>query len=134
MHNLDAGFKATIYEGGSFNLFADVKYRFLEKPLMISGDVGTLISFGTNGLYLMALAGNDNIYTGLKAVFVYIQPNSTQPILNDEDDFYIPKNAVGFVFGGGIGSSLKILPELNVYFDKGYEPMYLFSCGIKLDF
>ncbi len=133
MHNMDAGFKATIYEGGSFNLFADAKYRFLERPFMISGDVGTLISFRTNGLYLMALAGNDNIYTGLKAVFIHEQPNSTQPILNEENDAYIPKNSFGVVFGGGIGSSVKIIPELNVYFSKGYEPMYLFSCGIKLD-
>lgn len=132
-HNLDAGFKATVYEGGSFNLFADVKYRFLERPLMISGDVGTLISFRTNGLYLMALAGNDNIYTGLKAMFIHEQPNSTQPILNDEVDFYIPKNSFGMVFGGGIGSSLKIVPELSIYLSKGYEPVYLLSCGIRLE-
>lgn len=113
-HNMYFGFKTTVYEGGSFNLFADVKYRFLERPFMISGDVGTLISFRTNGLYLLALAGNDNIYTGLKAMFIHEQPSSTQTILNDEDTAFIPKNAVGFVLGGGIGSFVKIIPELNV--------------------
>ncbi|MBN2364344.1 hypothetical protein JXL83_09455 [candidate division WOR-3 bacterium] len=133
-HNLDFGCKATIYEGGAFNLFSDVKYRFFETPVMISGDVGALVSFRTNGLYLMALAGNDNIYTGIKAMFVHEQPNSTQP-MPAEDTAYIPKNPLGLVLGGGISSfiNIKIVPELNVYFSEGYEPMYLFSCGIRLD-
>ncbi|MBN1151306.1 hypothetical protein JXA84_08825 [candidate division WOR-3 bacterium] len=130
-HNLDFGCKATVYEGGEFNLFSDVKYRFLERPVMVSGDAGALISFRTNGLYLMALAGNDNIYTGIKAMFVHEQPNSTHILA--EDTAYIPKNALGLVLGGGVGSFIKIVPELNVYFSDGYEPMYLFSCGIRLD-
>jgi len=109
-------------------LFADVKYQFSEKPLIVSGDLGyslfRLEDITTYGIYPMVLLGNEYFYSGLK--IVYLSSSGLVNLIDSAISFKWSTAFPGITIGTIFGDKTKVFLEGNFYFSSGSEPPLIF--------
>lgn len=113
----DMGIKMGILE----SLSVDWKYKFIDGPLMLSGDLGLsllLIDDFTLGVHPMILAGTRHWYIGVKSL--------NFPSLSGDP-------LVGFFAGLVVGEQTKVYPEISVYnlVDED-DKLVLLGLGLEL--
>ncbi len=138
--NVDLGGRAWIMPLGLFEegataigLYADIRYRFIDGPVMLTGSVGvSAMRFGeflSLGAYPALLAGTERFYGGLRLIFLGVRQDATD---EDGPQFVTPDEpVVGIVAGASFGDRWIVRPELNVYFQEGFSSLIV-TPGLSL--
>jgi len=122
--------------------FLDGKLQLIDGPITLSADVGwSYFSYsggnGTSkgkstGWYPMLIAGQDHWYAAVKGVYFQTKGEFEFFGLQTFDGSgWISTNVV---FGGVIGSDVRLLPEINVIIPKKGKTLFVPSVGLQFVF
>lgn len=133
--NLDAGIKLFGPFGG---IFGDAKYQLWQRPPFLSADLG--FSYGRFGdmpdsgddfyyfgFYPMLLIGYEDLYGGVKLIYVEETRHRSYGPGGTETERY---SRPGIVLGATVGARVKMRPEVNIYkIDQGL----LYTGGLAVE-
>ncbi|MCF7808187.1 MAG: hypothetical protein K9M49_00200 [Candidatus Marinimicrobia bacterium] len=112
-------------------LFVDAKVELIQKPVIVSLDVGystfTLTSGAgetkhrTVGLYPMLIAGQKHWYVGVKPMFVRSE-GEIDLLGSTSSQDVTALLATDVVFGAVIGNRFRFIPEVNILFPASDDP------------
>jgi hypothetical protein len=115
-------------------LYADMRYRFIDGPVMLTGSVGVSARrYGehlTLGAYPALLAGTERYYGGLRLMLQTVREAGT----DDEKPPFMPyEPTIGITAGASFGTRLIVRPELNVYFQERFTSIMV-TPGVSLQY
>ena len=106
-------------------LYGDVRYRFVDDPLLVTGSIGASALLADDdllvGAYPTVIAGNERFYAGIRGIVqrtIYGGQSTT--------DW-----TVGVVSGAAFGERWIVRPELNVSFAEQFSAL-IFTPGVSL--
>ena len=139
--NVDLGgrawfFPATMFEDGAvvIGLYGDVRYRFIEGPVMLTGSVGVSAmkagEFLSLGVYPALLAGTERFYGGVRLIYVGVRHGDDE---GDSELLTADGPLIGLVTGASFGNRWMLRPEINLYFADGFSTL-LVTPGVSLQY
>lgn len=133
--NLDVGIKLFGPFGG---IFGDVKYQLWQRPPFVSADLGFSYGrfgdmpdsgddFDYLGFYPMVLFGYEDLYGGVKLIYVEeVRHRKYGPGGTETERYSRP----GIVVGTSVGSKVRMRPEMNIY---KISDGVLFTAGLAIE-
>lgn len=112
-----------------FVFFADVKYQVVDADVDVAADLGVSVGGafggGTFAAYPAVLVGTERFFVGGRMTMM------TGSIELFSTDATYSGTVPNVMVGGSIGNKIRIMPEVNVYFD---EPSFLPGLGVQYRF
>jgi hypothetical protein len=140
--NLDVGIKFGGYPEIAYGTFSDIKYCFVEQPLLIAADLGFLYHKDlfmseneprTYGMHPTVLLGSDRIYGGIGWNYS-IKRETYSSMFPPYVTWVTPSRSSGprIMLGASWGKRWKISPEIIFNFDQLSQPdVVMVGCGIN---
>jgi hypothetical protein len=140
--NLDIGGRGWFMPLGAFEdqagvigLYTDIRYRFIDGPVMLTGSVGvSAMRYGeylTLGAYPALIAGTKRYYGGVRLIFFTVRQAGTD---DEKPQFTTPDEpTIGITTGASFGTRWIVRPELSVYFQERFTSIMV-TPGVSLQY